>query len=395
LLAAFGFLLWSKPAWICKIPPSIRSSNRILIMKFRPHIVAVLLFVGSLLLLLSAPQAIAQDSQDNQPHIQPRTSPTPTPTPTPSPSPTPKPSGTKDQYERPPFPGDVQKPQANQPSPKPGDDKYERPPFPGDMQKPQANEPSPKPGDDKYERPPFPGDAPGSNPTGGSVTGESSSKDSQIDTDSHSTREEPEPPAEDPSVLTPWDPHKAAKDVEVGKYYLKLKNYRAALERFNHALTYKANDAEAIFGLAITQEKLDLLQLADQNYRKYLEILPNGPKSKDAQEGLQRVAPHVAMRKPADVNANPAQVAAHNINVGETYLSTNNFDSARERFEEALRLTPDNPLIWFRLAQALQGVQRLDPARLYYKKYLEAQPKGKFAGNAKKAISQIEWQIGK
>jgi hypothetical protein len=40
-------------------------------------------------------------------------------------------------------------------------------------------------------------------------------------------------------------------------------------------------------------------------------------------------------------------------------------------------------------------VQRLDPARLYYRKYLEAQPKGKFAKDAKKAISQIEWQIGK
>jgi hypothetical protein len=40
-------------------------------------------------------------------------------------------------------------------------------------------------------------------------------------------------------------------------------------------------------------------------------------------------------------------------------------------------------------------MQRLDPARLYYKKYLEAQPKGKFAGNAKKAVAQIDWILGK
>ena len=325
------------------------------------------LFFGALLVLLPSPQAVAQESQDNQPHIQPRNSPTPTPTPT---------------------------PRASQPSQKP-QDQYERPPFPGDVQKPQANEPSPKPGDDRYERPPFPGDAPGTNPTGGSATGESSSKDSQIDISGHSAKEEPATPAEDESVLTPWDPHKAAKDVEVGKYYLKLKNYRAALERFNHALTNKPNDAEAIFGLAVTQEKLDLMSLADQNYRKYLEILPNGPKSKDAQEGLKRVEPHAAVRNSADTNVNSAQVAAHDIDVGETYLAANNFDSARERFEEALRLTPDNPLIWFRLAQALQGMQRLDPARLYYRKYLEAQPKGKFAGNAKKSISEIDWVMGK
>jgi Tfp pilus assembly protein PilF len=336
-------------------------------MKFRAHSGITFLFFGSLFLLLVLPRVSAQESQDNQPHIQPRNSPTPTPTPTPP---------------------------ARQPSQKP-QDKYERPPFPGDVQKPQANEPSPKPGDTRYERPPFPGDAPGTNPTGGGATGESSSKDSQIDTTGHADKEEPAAPAEDESVLTPWDPHKAAKDVEVGQYYLKLKNYRAALERFNHALTYKANDAEAIFGLAITQEKLDLLSLAEQNYRKYLEILPNGPKSKDAQDGLKRVVPHVAMRDPTNSSANPEQVAEHDINVGETYLAGNNFESARERFEEALRLTPDNPLIWFRLAQSLQGVQRLDPARLYYKKYLEAQPKGKFAKNAKKAVSQIDWVLGK
>jgi Tfp pilus assembly protein PilF len=339
-------------------------------MKFRSHIVIAVLLFGSLLLLLPVAQAAAQDSQDDQAHIQPHNSPTPTPSPTPKPPATEPPTPKKDQYERPPFPGDVQ-------------------------QKPGANEPSPKPSDEKYERPPFPGDAPGTDPTGGSAKGESSSKDSQIDTDSHSVKEEPAPAAEDETVLKPWDPHKAAKDVEVGQYYLKLKNYRAALERFNHALTYKPNDAEAIFGLAITQEKLDLLSLADQNYRKYLEILPNGPKSKDAQDGLKRVEPHVAIRNSANANADPAQLAAHDIDVGETYLAGNNFDSARERFEEALRLTPDNPLIWFRLAQSLQGMQRLDPARLYYKKYLEAQPKGKFAKDAKKSISKIDWVLGK
>lgn len=336
-------------------------------MKSRSHIVTALLFLGTL--LLPASHAMAQDSQDDQPHIQPHNSPTPTPTP---------------------------KPSASKPTPNPSDDQYERPPFPGDVQqKPGANESSPKPSDDKYERPPFPGDAPGTNPTGGSVKGESSSRDSQIDTDIHPDKEEPAAPAEDETVLRPWDPHKSAKDVEVGQYYLKLKNYRAALERFNHALTYKQNDAEAIFGLAITQEKLDLLSLSAQNYRKYLEILPNGPKSKDAQEGLKRVEPLAAARIPSNTSANPAQLAAHDIDVGETYLAGNNFDSARERFEEALRLTPDNPLVWFRLAQALQGMQRLDPARLYYKKYLEAQPKGKFAKDAKKSISQIDWVLGK
>ncbi len=320
----------------------------------------VFIFIAFMLLLLPAQRAFAQNNPDDKAHIEPRATPTPTPA-----------------------------PKTSQPSQKP-QDQYERPPFPGDVAAPGANQPSPKPQNQQYERPPFPGDAPGTSPTG-----ESSSRDSQINLNAPSARPEPAPVEEDKAMLTPWDPHKAAKDVEVGQYYLKMKNYRAALERFNHALTYKANDAEAIYGLAVTQEKLDLLSLADQNYRKYLEILPNGPKSKEAEEGLKRVAPHVAMRKPGDPNADPSKLAAHDIDVGETYLAGHTFDAARERFEDALRLTPDNPLIWFRLAQALQGMQRLDPARLYYRKYLEAEPKGKFAGTAKKAIGEIDWVLGK
>jgi len=332
-------------------------------MKLRSHTFTAFVIVGFMSLLLAAPHAAAQNSPDDQPHIQPRTTPTPTPT-----------------------------PKASQPAQKP-DDGYERPPFPGDTSPTRPNDPSPKAGD-KYERPAFPGDAPGTRPTGGSATGESSSRDSLIDLNARPEKEEPATP-EDESVLKPWDPHKAAKDVEVGQWYLKLKNYRAALERFNSALTYKPDDADAIYGLAFTQEKLDLLSPAEQNYRKYLSVLPNGPKSKEAEEALKRIGPHVAMRKSGDSNGDPAKLAAHDINVGETYLTGNHFDAARERFEDALRLTPDNPLVWLRLAQALQGMQRLDPARLYYKKYLEAEPKGKFAGNAKKAIGQIDWVLGK
>lgn len=334
-------------------------------MTFRSHI--VLLVIAFLAL---STYAFSQDDQDNQPHIQPRS--TPTPTPTATPRPTPKPSD--DQYERPPFPGEA-----------PG----KQPPLSPNQSAPRSN--------DGYDRPPFPGDAPGTNPTGGNAAGESSSKDTQINLNANPVEKEEPKSAADDSVLKPWDPHKAAKDVEVGNYYLKLKNYRAALERFNHALTYKENDAEATYGLAESQEKLELLSLADQNYRKYLQILPNGPKAKDAQEALKRIAPKLSTQGAVADASDPGQarIAEHDRNVGETYLASNNFDAARQRFEEALRVTPDNPLLFFRLAQAMQGLQRLDPARMYYRKYLEVEPKGKFAKDAKKQIEQINWVLGK
>jgi Tfp pilus assembly protein PilF len=252
---------------------------------------------------------------------------------------------------------------------------------------PQKNTPAQR---DEDERPAVPAEAPGQ-----SATGESSSRDTQIDMNARPRTDEPAPAEEDESVLKPWDPHKAAKDVEVGQYYLKLKNYRAALERFNHALVYKPDDAEATYGLALTQEKLDLLSLASQNYHKYLQILPNGQRAKDAEEALKRIAPHIAVRNPGGAESEALKTAAHDIDVGETYLASNSYDAARERFEEAMRLTPDNPLIYFRLAQALQGMQRLDPARMYYRKYLELQPQGKFVKNAKKSIADIDWMLGK
>ena len=41
----------------------------------------------------------------------------------------------------------------------------------------------------------------------------------------------------DVSEFHPWNPHKAAKDIEVGDYYFKeRKNYRAAADRYREAL---------------------------------------------------------------------------------------------------------------------------------------------------------------
>jgi tetratricopeptide (TPR) repeat protein len=88
----------------------------------------------------------------------------------------------------------------------------------------------------------------------------------------------------------PWDPHKAAKDIEVGDYYLKVrKNYRAAEDRYREALYYKENDAMATFGLAICFEKLNQPDEARQEYEAYLKILPDGKESKNAHKALARL----------------------------------------------------------------------------------------------------------
>ena len=88
----------------------------------------------------------------------------------------------------------------------------------------------------------------------------------------------------------PWNPMKALKNIEVGDFYFKRKNYKAALERYKEALYYKDGDALASFRLAECQEKLGDKAEARKYYEQYLKILPEGPFAKDAHASLDRLA---------------------------------------------------------------------------------------------------------
>src|SRR5262245_17702581 len=131
---------------------------------------------------------------------------------------------------------------------------------------------------------------------------ESSSRDTKIDIsppkddakthpNSASAMEEVEgkPPTDDVQEFHPWNPLKALKDVEVGDFYFKRKNYRAALDRYKEALYYKQNDAVATFRAAECQEKLGLVSDALANYEAYLRILPDGPFAADAEKSIERL----------------------------------------------------------------------------------------------------------
>jgi tetratricopeptide (TPR) repeat protein len=145
----------------------------------------------------------------------------------------------------------------------------------------------------------------------GPGVGESSSKDTQVDLS---------PPADDAkahpqssaavaeaeaealssggiSEVHIWDPHKAAKSVEVGDYYFKRKNYRAAEDRYREALRYKDNDAVATIRLAVCLEKLGILDDARAEYESYLKILPHGPQSLEAQKAIDRLKAQTAGAK--------------------------------------------------------------------------------------------------
>jgi len=129
--------------------------------------------------------------------------------------------------------------------------------------------------------------------------GESSSRDSRIDLSPPSNDAKDHPnstlPLDDAddnadvSEFHTYDPHRAAKDIEVGDFYFKKKNYRAALERYREALLYKPKDAVANIRMAQAFEKLTLIGEAAEHYQEYLNILPNGPQAEEAKKALEKL----------------------------------------------------------------------------------------------------------
>ncbi len=139
--------------------------------------------------------------------------------------------------------------------------------------------------------------------------GESSSRDTLIDLTPPRNDAKDHPnstlPLDDADDAAPgdvqefhtFDPHRAAKDIEVGDFYFKRKNYRAALERYREALLYKPNDAFANFPHGAGPGEAGRLDEAAECYQEYLKILPTGPQAGRSQEGAGKNEGQSARRK--------------------------------------------------------------------------------------------------
>ena len=144
----------------------------------------------------------------------------------------------------------------------------------------------------------------------GDDAGESSSQDTQIDLspppddakdhpqNSNLLKDEGAVGSTDTTEFRPWDPHKAAKDIEVGDYYFKRKNYIGAESRYREALFYKDDDALATYKLALCLEKQSRRDEALTEYESYLKILPNGPESAEAKKAIERLKTPAASARP-------------------------------------------------------------------------------------------------
>ena len=86
-------------------------------------------------------------------------------------------------------------------------------------------------------------------------------------------------PAEEDETLAPktytFNPLQANKELTIGDYYFKKKNYRAAAKRYTEATHWNPNYAQAYLRLGEAEEKLHDKDLSKQAYSKYVELAPD------------------------------------------------------------------------------------------------------------------------
>lgn len=86
-----------------------------------------------------------------------------------------------------------------------------------------------------------------------------------------------------------FDPLRAEKDVEVGRYYLRKGDLDAAIDRFQDAADSRPGFALPYRLLAETQERKGLTRKAIASYTRYLEIFPHAEDAEKIQHKIQKL----------------------------------------------------------------------------------------------------------
>ncbi len=118
----------------------------------------------------------------------------------------------------------------------------------------------------------------------------------------------------------------------------------------------------------------------------------SGDTSSSSLSGLDRAInpPEDARGKDGKKPPEHQETAAEDENVGGYYLSTKNWRAALSRYQSALVLDPENPEVYFGLAEAQRHLGDLANAKANYSKVVEYDPDSKHGKEARKALKDPE-----
>ena len=101
------------------------------------------------------------------------------------------------------------------------------------------------------------------------------------------------PPDEDKATPQPkqyaFNPVQSKKEAEVGEFYFKKGDYRAAAGRFTEATKWNAGNAEAWLRLGDAQERMKDAKAAQAAYEKYLQLAPEAKNAPEVRKKLEKL----------------------------------------------------------------------------------------------------------
>jgi tetratricopeptide (TPR) repeat protein len=86
-----------------------------------------------------------------------------------------------------------------------------------------------------------------------------------------------------------WDPMRADKDIEVGKYYLRKGDLDAAMDRFQDAIEAKPGYAIPFRYVGEIYEKQGKKKPAVKAYQRYVDLYPNGEDADKIRKKIEKL----------------------------------------------------------------------------------------------------------
>ena len=114
------------------------------------------------------------------------------------------------------------------------------------------------------------------------------------------------------------------------------------------------------------------------------KLLP-GPDDDEKDKDQKETKRKLNVKEPSHKEA-----ASKDIDVGGYYLETKNWKAAESRFESAMVLDPDNPEVFWGLAEAERHLGNFADARTHYQTVLIYDPDSKHGKDARKALKDPE-----
>lgn len=94
-----------------------------------------------------------------------------------------------------------------------------------------------------------------------------------------------------------WDPLRAEKDIEVGRFYLRKGDLDAAMDRFQDAILAKPGFAIPFRYLGEAQERKKLKKQALRSYRRYLDLVPHADDAQKIKKKIEKLQEEVDKEK--------------------------------------------------------------------------------------------------